>query len=289
MSYAIIQLLNGIQYGIILALIAAGLSLIFGMLGILNFAHGALYMLGAYLFWTFLQINIPGIFWFALILAFLGMGFVGLICEQTTLKKVYGEEHIYQFLLTFGIALVIQHGLPLIWGYSPMIVKTPDILQGTVNWGFFTYPIYYIFVMITGLLIIFIVWVFIERSSWGAIMRACAEDSETASCLGIQSRKVYAGTFALGTALTGLSGGLYAPVAGNLSTGMGVNILLGCFVVLIVGGTGKIGGALLAGIIIGVLRGLCILIWAPAADLSLFIFMFLVLLFRPQGLFGRKL
>jgi len=283
------QIFNGIQFGVLIALLATGLSLIFGMLGIINFAHGSLYMLGAYLVWSLVQIfDIPGNFYFGLVFAFLVMALVGIIIERLLLRRMYGQPEVYQILITFGLLLVIQQGVALTYGTIPLALGIPHILKGEVNLFFFEYPLYYLFTMCFGLIVIFAVWFFIERSSLGAVIRACAEDPETASTLGIKTTNVYTLTFALGAALAGLAGGLHAPMIGGLQHIIGGEILLVCFIVVVVGGMGSIRGALLAGILLGVTRGLAGMFWAPASEFVMFAAMGAILMFRPQGLLGRK-
>ena len=283
------QIFNGIQFGVLIALLATGLSLIFGMLGIINFAHGSLYMLGAYLAWSFVQLfDIPGKLYFGLLFAFLVMALVGIIIERLMLRRMYGQPEAYQILITFGLLLVIQQGVALTYGTIPLALGIPDILKGQVNLFLFECPLYYLFTMFLGLIVIFAVWFFIERSSFGAVIRACAEDPETASTLGIKTTNVYTLTFALGAALAGLAGGLHAPMIGGLQHIIGGEILLICFIVVVVGGMGSIRGALLAGILLGIIRGIAGMFWAPASEFIMFVAMGLILMFRPQGLLGRK-
>jgi len=284
------QVFNGIQFGVLIALLATGLSLIFGMLGIINFAHGSLYMLGAYFLWSVMQaIDVPGKFWIGLVVSFFLMGLVGLLIERFLLRRTYGQPEVYAILITFGLLLVIQQGVGLTYGTIPLPLSIPAILKGEVSLGLFKYPLYYLFTMILGLAVIFTVWFFIERSALGAMIRACAEDPETASTLGIKTRNVYTLTFALGAALAGLGGSLHAPMIGGLQHTQGGEILLISFIVVVVGGMGSVRGALLAGILMGVIRGLAGLFWAPASEFVLFVAMGLILLFRPQGLLGRKI
>jgi branched-chain amino acid transport system permease protein len=282
------QVFNGIQFGVLMALLATGLSLIFGMLGIINFAHGSLYMLGAYFVWTCVQmLPIPGNFWLGLVLTFPMMALVGLIIERFLLHKMYGQPVVYQILITFGLLLVIQQGVALIYGTVPLPLGMPRHFEGEINLGLLLYPVYRLFTMILGLAIISCVWLFIERSTLGAIIRASAEDPETAKTLGINTRTVYTWTFALGSALAGLGGGLHAPMIGGLQHTTGTEILLISFIVVVIGGMGSIRGALLGGIILGVVRGLAGVFWAPASDFVMFAAMGIILMIRPQGLLGR--
>jgi branched-chain amino acid transport system permease protein len=282
------QVFNGIQFGVLMALLATGLSLIFGMLGIINFAHGSLYMLGAYFVWTCVQmLHIPGNFWLGLVLTLPLMALVGLIIERFLLHQMYGQPVVYQILITFGLLLVIQQGVALIYGTVPLPLGMPHYFEGEINLGLLLYPVYRLFTMILGLAIISCVWFFIERSALGAIIRASAEDPETARTLGINTRTVYTWTFALGSALAGLGGGLHAPMIGGLQHTTGTEILLISFIVVVIGGMGSIRGALLGGIILGVVRGLAGVFWAPASDFVMFAAMGIILMIRPQGLLGR--
>jgi branched-chain amino acid transport system permease protein len=282
------QVFNGIQFGVLMALLATGLSLIFGMLGIINFAHGSLYMLGAYFVWTCVQmLHIPGNFWLGLVLTLPLMALVGLVIERFLLHQMYGQPVVYQILITFGLLLVIQQGVALIYGTVPLPLGMPRYFEGEINLGLLRYPVYRLFTMVLGLAIISCVWFFIERSALGAIIRASAEDPETAKTLGINTRTVYTWTFALGSALAGLGGGLHAPMIGGLQHTTGTEILLISFIVVVIGGMGSIRGALLGGIILGVVRGLAGVFWAPASDFVMFAAMGIILMIRPQGLLGR--
>lgn len=282
------QIFNGIQFGVLMALLATGLSLIFGMLGIINFAHGSLYMLGAYLVWTCVRLlPIPGNFWIGLVLAFPLMALLGLALEKFLLQRMYGQPVVYQILITFGLLLVVQQGVALIYGTTPLPLGMPPFFEGEISLGLFRYPLYRLSTMILGLAVIFAIWFFVERSSLGAIIRASAEDPETAKTLGINTRTVYAWTFALGAALAGIGGGLHAPMIGGLQHTTGTEILLICFIVVVIGGMGSIRGALLGGIILGVVRGLAGVFWAPASDFVMFAAMGVILMIRPQGLLGR--
>lgn len=282
------QIFNGIQFGVLMALLATGLSLIFGMLGIINFAHGSLYMLGGYFVWTCMRwLNLPGNFWLGLILSFPMMAVVGLVIERFLLHRMYGQPVVYQILITFGLLLVIQQGAALIYGTIPLPLGIPPGFKGEVNLVLFRYPVYRLFTMILGLAIIFGVWFFIERSALGAYIRASAEDPDTAKTLGVDTRSVYTWTFALGTALAGLGGGLHAPMIGGLQHTTGTEILLISFIVVVIGGMGSIQGALLGGIILGVVRGIAGVFWAPASDFVMFATMGVILMVRPQGLLGR--
>jgi len=284
------QVFNGIQFGVLMALLATGLSLIFGMLGIVNFAHGSFYMLGAYFLWTWIRVlpAMAGSFWIGLVLTLPLMGLVGLILEKVMLRRLYNQPPVYAFLITFGVMLVIQQSVALVYGTNPLPLGIPPGFEGQVNLGVIYYPVYRLYSMLLGLVVIACVWFFVEHSILGAIIRASAEDSETARTLGINTRTVYTWAFAMGTVLAGFGGCLHAPVIGGLQHSVGGEVLLYSFIVVILGGTGSIVGALLGGIILGIIRGIAGIFWAPASDLIMFIAMGIILLVRPQGLLGRK-
>jgi branched-chain amino acid transport system permease protein len=246
-------------------------------------------MLGAYLLWTCIQyLNFAGNFWIGLLLTFPLMGLIGLIVEKYLLRRMYGQPVVYQILITFGLLLVIQQGVGLIYGTMPLPLGVPPLFSGEINLGIFYYPTYRLFTMILGLIIIFGIWFFLERSSLGAIIRASAEDPETASTLGINTRTVYTWTFALGTSLAGLGGGLHAPLVGGLQHTAGTEILILCFIAVVIGGMGSIRGVLIGGIILGIFRGIAGVFWAPASDFVMFATMGIILMVRPQGLMKKK-
>lgn len=288
-SHVLSQLFNGIQFGVLVALLATGLALMFGMLGIINFAHGALYMLGAYcVYGVGLAIaDVTGSFWIALVAGFVLMGIVGFIIERGLLRWLYGQPHVYQVLLTFGLLLVVVELVTIGFGLRP-VPLSPPLTGQLVNLGLFDYPVYWLIVMGIGLAVIFAVFYFIERSALGALIRASAEDPETASTLGVNTRTIYTLTVVLSIALCGIAGGLHAPMIGGLQPTIGHEILIICFVVVVLGGMGSIRGALLGGILIGLIRGLAGVFWAPASDFVMFAALGLVLLVRPQGLLGRR-
>jgi len=264
------------------------LSLIFGMLGIINFAHGSLYMLGAYLVWSFIRLlNFQGSFWLSLLITFPLMGIFGLIIERVFLRRMYREPAVYQILITFGLLLVIQQSVALIYGTMPLSMNVSSLFAGEINLGVLRYPSYRFFTIILGLTLIFGIWIFIERSSLGAIIRASAEDSETTKTLGINTNRVYAWTFCLGSALAGLAGGLHVPLVGGLQVYIGSEILLVCFIVVVIGGMGSIPGALIGGIILGVVRSLSSIFWPPISEFVMYVTMGIILLVRPQGLLGK--
>jgi branched-chain amino acid transport system permease protein len=278
-------LLNGIVTGMIYALMGIGLSLILGLLNIPNFAHGVLYALGAY-FLLSVAAGPLG-FWAGLLLAPLGVAALGSAIEYVGVRRLYGVHPDYILLLTFGLSLILTELIVLIWGPVGITFLPPPSLGGGVNLGVIIYPKYRLAIMVvTGLLIV-ATWLFVERTKYGAIIRAGIEDRDMANALGINIRRVFTVTFAAGTGLAGLGGALMIPVRGLLPT-MGLDILPFAFVVVVLGGLGSLPGAIVGGLVVGVVQSLMTAIWAPGADISVFTMMALGLLVRPQGLLGRR-
>jgi len=294
MSLILGQLFNGLVWGIVLGLLAVGLTIIFGMLDVINFAHGVMYMVGAYAAFTFI-LTLTGLlggsgasFWIALFLAPIVVGLVGLVIEFFLLRPMYDRDITYQLLLTFGLTLIIQELVIIIWGSMPMSFPTPKILRGVVDLGFMFYPKYRLFILIITPLIMLGVWLFLEKTKYGSIIRAGTEDKEMANLLGINIRRVFTIIFSFGAAMAGLTGVLAGPVIGSLQPDLGNAVLLGSFVVVVVGGMGSFGGAILGGILVGLTKGITTMIWPPASNVIMFVLMALILVFRPQGLLGKR-
>jgi len=282
------QLFNGLVWGIVLGLLAVGLTIIFGMLDVINFAHGVMYMVGAYSAFTFI-LTLTGLlggsgasFWIALLLAPIVVGLLGMVIEFFLLRPMYNRDITYQLLLTFGVTLIIQELGIIIWGSMPMSFPTPKILRGVF------YPKYRLFILIVTPLIMLGVWLFLEKTKYGSIIRAGTEDKEMANLLGINIRRVFTVIFSFGAAMAGLTGVLAGPVIGSLQPDLGNAVLLGSFVVVVVGGMGSFGGAILGGILVGLTKGITTMIWPPASNVIMFVLMALILVFRPQGLLGKR-
>ncbi len=279
------QFLNGIVTGMIYAMMGVGLSLILGILDIPNFAHGVLYALGAY----FLYSIFAGIsnFWLAIAIAPLGVLFIGMAIEYGGIRRLYPVGINYMLLLTFGLALIFQEMIILIWGPVGMSMIPPSGLEGSFNLGFIVYPKYRLFVMgLTGFIIV-AVWLFLNKTKYGAIIRAGVEDKEMVSALGINIRWVFTITFGLGSWLAGIAGALIVPVRG-LTPVMGFDMLPICFVVVALGGLGSLSGAIVAGLIIGVAQSMIMLVWPVASIVVIFAVMAIILVLRPQGLLGTR-
>ena len=288
------QLFNGLVWGIVLGLLAVGLTIIFGMLDVVNFAHGAMYMVGAYSASTFTLAltqffgTSTGSFWIALFLAPIVVGLIGMLIELFLLRRMSGYDVTYQLLLTFGLALIIQELVVIIWGSMPMSFPTPKILRGVVDLGFIFYPKYRLFILIVTPLIMFAIWLFLEKTKYGSIIRAGTEDKEMANLLGINIRRVFTMIFSFGAAMAGLTGVLAGPVIGSLQPDLGTSVLLGSFVVVVVGGMGSFGGAILGAVLVGLTKGITTMIWPPASNVIMFVLMALILVVRPQGLLGKR-
>jgi branched-chain amino acid transport system permease protein len=279
------QILNGIATGMLYALMGLGLALIAGILNIPNFAHGALFAVGAYL--TVTAINAVGNFWVALILAPLGVALLGLLIEYAGIRRLYAAGHDYQLLFTFGLSLILAEGIIVIWGPVGISQLPPDILRGGVDLGFTIYPKYRLFVMVVAGLLVVATWLFLEKTRYGAIMRAGIENKEMVSLLGIDIQRLFTVAFALGAYLAGIAGALTAPIRG-LSPGMGVDMLGIAFVVVALGGMGNILGAIAAGLLIGIAQAVVAAYWIEASVVVIYLVMAAVLVFRPQGLFGIR-
>ena len=279
-----LQLMTGIALGAVYALLAIGLSLIFGMLTVVNFAHGAFFMVGA--FFGAYSLGLTGNFWFSLVLVPLATGAIGLLCERFLVRPLYGRGIDYPLLLTFGLSYVLIDLMRFIFGVEGIPVSTPVELKGAVFLGFGHFPLYRLFLIAATAVIVLGLWLFIEKTRYGLIIRAGSRDSEIVKVLGIDIAKVWLLVFGIGTAIAGLSGLLAAPTRA-VNPEMGIPILAESFVVTVVGGMGSLPGAVVAGLLVGIVFAMTSL-FAPAyAELSIFVLMAVVLLIRPQGFFGK--
>lgn len=279
-----LQLVTGIALGAIYVLLALGLSLIFGLLNVVNFAHGAFFMVGAYI-GVFL-FGLTGNFWVSLVLTPLGVGAIGLVVERVLLRPLYGRGIDYPLLLTFGLSYVFIEMIRILFGLTGIRFPTPPELRGAVNIGIGFFPLYRLFLIGITLAIVFALWFFIERTRYGLIIRAGARDPEIVKVLGIDVSKVWLLVFGIGTGIAGLSGVLAAPLQG-VTPEMGIPVLAEAFVVTVVGGMGSLAGAVIAGLLVGVVVAMTSLFVPEMAKVSIFILMALVLLVRPRGLLGK--
>ena len=278
------QLLTGIALGSIYALLALGLCLIFGLLYVVNFAHGALFMVGAFLGVYFL--GITGSFWFSLVLTPLLTGGIGLLTERFLVRPLYGRGLDYPLLLTFGLSYVLIEVMRVTFGIEGLPSVTPEGLGGTLNVGIGYFPKYRLFLIAATAVIILGVWFLIQKTRYGLIIKAGAADQEIVKVLGVDIAKVWLLVFGLGCAIAGLSGILASPTR-SVNPEMGIPILAESFVVTVVGGMGSPVGAVVAGLLVGIVYSMTSLFFPDLAELSIFVLMAVVLLIRPQGLFGK--
>ncbi len=278
------QLLHGVVFGAALGLLALGLTVIFGLLGVMNFAHGELYMLGAYA--GIAVIGVAHSFWVALIAAPILVGLVAAVTEMITLRPIYRREPLYGLILTFGLALVFREGARQIWGGDMRRVLPP--FTGSTPLLGMTYPNYRLFLLAASSLILFALWLFFTRTRAGVVVRAAVQDAEMLDGLGVDVRRVFTLTFAASGALAALAGLLLAPIF-TVYPQMGVEMILLAFIVVILGGMGSMGGSVVAAFIIGVAQSLFSLWMNPQrVAIAIFGIMIVVLIIRPRGFFGRE-
>lgn len=279
-----LQLFTGLALGAIYVLLAVGLSLIFGMLTVVNFAHGAFFMVGAYV--GLFAAEKTGSFWAALVIAPIAVAAIGMLCERWLIRPLYGRGIDYPLLLTFGLAYMMVEGVRIIFGKAGMPFETPEVLQGATNVGFADFPTYRLFVIGVVAALLVALWLLIEKTSFGLIVRAGARDPVIVRVLGVDVSRVWLIVFGVGTGIAALAGVLSAPLQG-VSPEMGTSVLTIAFVVTVVGGMGSLMGAVVAGLLVGVVESMAVLFFPEAAKVSMFVIMAAVLLVRPQGLFGR--
>jgi len=280
------QLLLGLINGSFYALLSLGLAVIFGMLNIINFAHGAQYMMGAFAAYLLLQYFDLG-YWWSLLIAPIAIGFTGIVMERLFLRWLYKLDHLYGLLLTFGIALIIQGVFRNYYGSSGLPYRVPDELQGGRNLGFMFLPNYRGWVIAVSMVVCFATWFVIERTRLGSYLRAATENPALVRAFGINVPRMITLTYGLGVALAALAGVMAAPIY-NVSPLMGADLIIVVFAVVVIGGMGSIMGAILTGFGLGVVEGLTKVFFSQASDTVIFVIMAIVLLIRPAGLFGRS-
>jgi branched-chain amino acid transport system permease protein len=284
LSTLLAQVFTGLVLGMIYVLLAIGLSLIFGLMTVVNFAHGALFMLGAY-FGVFV-LTYTKSFWVALIVAPLMVGALGLLMERFLIRRLYGRSPDDPLLLTFGLSLILVEGVKVLWGKIGLTLDPPRALAGAVNLGFMSFPAYRIFLIGVTVAVLIGLYFFLGRTNIGLIIRAGSRDPLMVRALGIDLGRVWLVVFGIGTALAGLAGILAGPMRGAYAE-MGVTMVIESFVVIVVGGMGSLLGAVVAGLLIGQVVGLTTLFMPKAAEIMVFVVMAVVLLVRPSGLFGE--
>ena len=279
------QLLVGLINGSFYALLSLGLAVIFGMLNIINFAHGALYMMGAFVAYFLLQYT--GLnYWWALVLSPIIVGLFGIVIERTMLTWLAGLDHLYGLLLTFGLALVIQGIFQNYFGSSGIPYEIPDLLKGGINLGFMFLPIYRGWVIVCSLVVCLATWYLIERTRLGAYLRAATENPTLVRAFGINVPRMITLTYGLGVGLAALAGVLSAPI-NQVRPLMGADLIIVVFAVVVIGGMGSIMGSIVTGFALGVIEGLTKYFYPEASNTVVFVLMVLVLLVKPTGLTGR--
>ncbi len=280
------QLLLGLVNGSFYAMLSLGLAVIFGLLGIVNFAHGALYMMGAYV--AFIALDKFGInYWFTLILAPIVVGAVGVVIERTLLKHLYKIDPIYGLLLTFGLALIAEGIFRDQFGVSGQSYPVPELLQGATNLGFMVLPNYRAWVVVASLTVCLGTWFIIERTRLGAYLRAGTENPALVQAFGINVPVMVMLTYGAGAGLAALAGVLAAPVI-QITPLMGSNLIIIVFAVVVIGGMGSILGSILTGLALGLIEGLTKVFYPEASSIVVFVIMAIVLMIRPAGLFGKE-
>lgn len=279
------QAFNGLVLGMIYVLLAMGLSIVWGMMDIINFAHGLFFALGAYLAYTVASVTHS--FWLCLLLVPLGTALIGMIMEKVLLRHLYGQNILYQILMTYGIAIAGRELIIMIYGAVGKQFSQPPLLQGVVSIAGFFFPIYRVFVFGVALALTIGMWLFIEKTRYGSIVRAGTENLDMVNCLGINISRVFNLTFGLAMAIAGLSGVLAAPMRG-VEPYMGDLVLGICFAVVVIGGMGSFFGAVLGGLIVGLSQSLITLVMPSASIIIIFLVMAIIILVRPRGLMGLR-
>ncbi|NIE66561.1 branched-chain amino acid ABC transporter permease [Burkholderia sp. Ax-1719] len=280
------QLLLGLVNGSFYAILSLGLAVIFGMLNVINFAHGALFMLGAMLTWMGLAyFNLP--YWVMIFVAPLLVGLIGVLIERSMLRWLYRLDHLYGLLLTFGLTLVVEGVFRSIYGASGQPYDVPDLLAGATNLGFMYLPNYRAWVVVASLTVCFATWFVIEKTRLGAYLRAGTENPKMVEAFGINVPLMITLTYGFGVALAAFAGVLAAPVI-QVSPLMGQPMIITVFAVVVIGGMGSIMGSILTGLLLGVIEGFTRVFWPEASATVVFVIMAIVLLVRPAGLFGKE-
>ena len=280
------QLTLGLVNGSFYALLSLGLAVIFGLLGVVNFAHGAFYMLGA--FAAYIGLQTFGLnYWWALLLAPLAVGLLGIMIERLFLRHLYRLDPLYGLLLTFGIALIAEGIMRGLYGSSGNSYPVPDALRGGFNLGFMVLPIYRAWVVLASLTVCGTTWLLIERTRLGAMLRAATENARLVQAFGINVPFMVMMTYGAGVALAALAGVLAAPVT-QVQPMMGSSLVIVVFAVVVIGGMGSIFGAIVSGLVLGLIEGLTKVIYPEASNIVVFVIMAVVLIWRPAGLFGKE-
>ena len=290
LSFLFTQFLGGLTTAMFLFLIASGLSLVFGVMRVLNFAHGSFYMLGAYLAWQAVQWLSPLVesFWLAALFAALAVAVLGGLVERLLLRHMYGKEELYQLLLTYALVLILGDAAKAIWGTQQLSVSRPPILDGAIEMFGSVLPVYNLFIMLAGVAIALGGWLILARSSAGRMVRAAALDREMLGALGANVGALYTGMFMASSFLAGLSGALVTPIQ-SIVPGMDVEVIVEAFIVVVIGGLGSFWGTFWGSLIYGQVLSFGILIMPSFSLFSVFALMVVILIVRPWGLFGKPM
>jgi branched-chain amino acid transport system permease protein len=281
----LIQILNSVQYGLLLFLVASGLTLIFGIMGVINLAHGSFYMIGAYL--AFTLSSLTGSLWVAIPLGIVLAAALGLVLEWALISRLYRRDHLYQVLLTFGLILIFEELRSIIVGDDVHSVAIPAVLAASLPLTeTLSYPVYRLFISAVCLALAALMYLAIQKTRFGMMIRAAASNPEMATSLGLDIRWIHALVFAAGVALAAFAGMIAAPVS-SVFPGMGNQVLIVCFVIVVIGGIGSLKGALIAALLIGFADTFGKVLLPEFASIAVYLLMAVVLLFRPLGLFGR--
>ena len=285
MAILVEQVLNALALAGLLFLVSAGLSLVFGILRVVNFAHGVFYMLGAYLGFT--AVAVSGWFWLSLVVVPPVVGVVGALLETSTLRFIYRRPPIYQLLLTFGLALILEESVRVLYGPTAKGIDPPPLLQGAVEIAGTFYPRYRLFLVVLGIVVGLGVWLFLQRTRTGLVIRAVAQNSEMADCLGADVARVRTLVFGAACALAGLGGVAAGPMT-TAYLGMGIGVIVDAFVVVVIGGLGSIGGSMVGSLIVGAAQTWGAFYLPETAMVIMYAVMGVILIFRPWGLFGEE-
>ncbi len=285
MDNVFVFFMHGLSYAGLLFLVSSGLTLVFGMMNVLNFAHAGFYMLGAYFSYTILRAT--GQFWLSAVVCPLALFVIGALVERFLLRRVHVFGHVHELLLTFGLAYIITETVKALWGNYPLAVNIGGYLSGTVQVFGLAYPIYRIFIFVCGGLIGLLMAAILHKTRLGIILRAAVNDNEMVNSLGINVPVLFMGVFAFGAALSGFAGVIAGPLL-TTYPGMAQEILVEAFVVIVVGGFGSLGGALVASLLIGELQSFGALLFPKLSLVLVYLLMSVVLVIRPYGLFGER-
>jgi len=284
MEYILSQLFNGIILGLLYALIALGLTLILGVMEVINFVHAALFTFGAYL--SLVLTGYIG-FWPSLIIAPFIVGLIGILYETLTFRRVYGKDPLFGLLLAFGLVLASTEVIRMIWGPTGYALNPPRELVGSINLGFMLYSKYRIFAGLFTLVLIFLMWAFLERTTYGMVIKAGVSDSEMIGALGKNLPKVRTLVYSIGSIFAGIAGVLLAPLQG-VKPDMGMAIIMPAFVVIVVGGVGSFLGTIIGSLLVGLTVTIVVMVAPRISDLAMYVILAIIILKRPRGLMGEK-